>query len=443
MHRQKIDVYAYLLTHLFLNTAKLLLFLLVLIMTSSLSSQNQSISSGSKWFYTDPRIHTVLFYTEGWEFSMPVMELGSSQKLICKFDQFSTDPKSYQYTLVHCDADWNPSRVVTSEYMDGFPENPVNDYSFSINTTIPYVNYRLTLPNENVTMKLSGNYLLEIWEDGNKEKPVLIRPFYVTEKMVDIAGEVQKATYEGYNGASQQLSFVVNLPKLTISDPVNEIKTVVMQNSRTDNQLFGLKPTFIRQNQLVYEDRVNLFKGGNEFRNFDAKTLQNNGIGVHSIEFRDPYFHVFLEKDLSRGHEIYYTRTDLNGKFLVKNDHASDADLESDYIYVHFSLAPSDQVTDDQIYVFGALTDWQCMPFNQMVYNAESKLYESTILLKQGFYDYQYVTMKKDSKAIDATFLEGSHVETENDYRVFVYYRGFSARYDRLVGYRVFNSVKR
>jgi hypothetical protein len=235
----------------------------------------------------------------------------------------------------------------------------------------------------------------------------------------------------------------VNFPKFNISDPLNEVRTVLMQNSRRDNQLSKLKPTFIRQNQLVYEDKINLFKGGNEFRNFNAKNLQTNGMGIRAIEYRDPLYHLFLDTDQSFRNQPYLTREDLNGNFLVKNDRASDSDLESDYFIAHFFLTPPDRVTSDQIFIFGALTGWICSPVGEMSYQSETKLYESTILLKQGFYDYQYVVKNKDSQTIDATFLEGSHLETENNYHIFVYYRGFSARYDRLVGYRVINSVKR
>jgi hypothetical protein len=426
-----------------LKIAKCLLLILILWVTCTLITVGQPKQTGENLSITDSKIHTVLFFTEGWEFSMPVLESGSSQRLVLKFDELSRDPKTYNYTLVHCDADWNPSRLVASEYLDGFPDNPVNDYAISTNTTVPFVNYRLFLPNEQVKILVSGNYLLKVWEGSNKDKPVLIKPFYVTEKMVEIAGEIQKATYEGYSGASQQIAFVVNYPKLTVTDPLNEIKTVVMQNGRRDNMSVRLKPTFIRQNQLVYEDKANPFKGGNEFRNFNAKNLQTNGMGIQSIEYHDPYFHVFLERDQSMRKEIYRTRDDLNGSYLVKNDRGGDSDLESDYIYVHFTLAPPDQGTGDQIYVFGALSDWQCTPANRMVYNPDTKLYEAAILLKQGFYDYQYVVYDKEKQTIDASFLEGSHVETENDYHLFVYYRGFSSRYDRLVGYRVINSVKR
>ena len=420
-----------------------LLLLICSLFLASFSSMAQGKVTGTDLFVTDPSIHSVLFFTEGWEFSLPVFELGSTQRLICKFDHLSREAKNYQYTLVHCDTDWNPSRITPTEYLEGFAENPVNDYAFSSNTTVPYVNYKLTLPNDQVKIRLSGNYLLNIWEEGNKDHPVLVRPFFVSEKLVSISGEIQKATYEGYSGASQQVAFTVNYSKLIITDPVNEIKAVVMQNSRWDNRLSRLKPTFIRPNQLVYEDKTNLFKGGNEFRNFDAKNLQNNGMGVHSIEFRDPMFYLTLEPDKSRRNDIYRTWNDLNGNYLVKNDRASDSDLESDYMEVSFSLIPPDLVTNDPVYLFGALTDWQCLPENQMVYNPDTKRYELKILEKQGFYDYQYVVRDKTNQSLDAALMEGSHVETENNYHFFVYFRGFAARYDRLIGYRMINSVQR
>lgn len=426
-----------------LKIIKFCTILLLIGITVNLPAADRNASPGGIMAYPDPNIHTFLFYTEGWEFGLPVLELGSLQKLVCKFDHLGKDPRNYQYTLVHCDAEWNRSRLVTAEYLDGFADNQINDYAFSINTTIPFVNYRLILPNENVHIKISGNYLLVVWEEGKKDKPILVKPFYVTEKMVEINGEVQKASYEGYNGASQQIAYVVNYTKLNVADPLNEIKTAVMQNSRSDNMLFGKKPTFLRQNQLVYEDKINLFKGGNEFRNFNAKNLQTNGMGIRAIEYHDPLYHLFLEKDFSLKNEIYTSRNDLNGSYLVKNDRASDSDLESDYVQVHFSLVPPDLVTNDLIYVFGALSDWQCLPTHQMIYQPDSKLYETTLLLKQGFYDYQYVLYDNSKQTIDATFLEGSHVETENNYSLFVYYRGFSSRFDRLIGYRVINSVNR
>ncbi|MCE1198267.1 MAG: DUF5103 domain-containing protein [Marinilabiliales bacterium] len=402
----------------------------------------QTTAGNSSPAYTDPHLHTVQFYTEGWEFSLPVLEMGSSRRIILSFDELSGTTRSYRYSITHCNADWTPSRLALPEFLEGFPENSLNDYATSVNTTIPYVNYRLVLPNDEVGFKVSGNYLLKIWEEGHREQPVLIRPFFLSERVALIAGAAQKATFEGFNGESQQLSFSLNFPELPLSDPLNEIYTVVMQNGRWDNRMAGMHPTFIRQNQLIYETTDHPWKAGNEFRNFDAKNLQVNGVGVKSIEFRDPYYHLYLEKDYSLQKEVYLTKKDLNGQYLVKNDRAANADLESDYVFVHFTLQPPDKVTNDQIYLFGALTGWQCADINRMKYEPSTGIYEGVLLLKQGFYDYQYVLQKGDG-TIDAGFLEGSHVLTENDYRIFVYYKGFGSRYDRLIGYRSINSVAR
>ncbi len=390
------------------------------------------------------KIKSVQFFREGWEFSMPVIELGSDQRLLLKFDDLSPDTRNYYYTIAHCDADWNPSRLVPQEYMEGFPDNPINDYAFSINTTLPYINYQLVLPNEEARLLISGNYLLSVWEGNKRQTPVLTRRFYVVEPKVGIAGEVKKATFDGFRGPDQEVDFVINHPNISIRDPRNEVKVVVMQNSQTDNCITNLKPLFIRQNQLDYNyNKENVFAGGNEFRNFDTKNLRINGRGVQEIQYLDPYYQVRLFPDRITREETYRVGDDLNGHYLVKNDRAEDADLESDYMLVRFSLETPTLFTGGEIYVFGALSDWRCTPSNRMKHNPESKLYEATLLLKQGFYDYRYVYIEKDSQVINHTLFEGSHVETENDYHLLVYYRDFSSRYDKLIGYRTINSVNR
>jgi len=390
-------------------------------------------------------IHSVQFFREGWDFSQPIVELGAAdQRIQLKFDELSDGVTNFVYTVTHCDEEWYPSRLVQSEYMEGFMENPINDYAASINTTTKYTNYLLSLPNENVRFLVSGNYLLSVFEEGKKDSPVLTRRFYVVEPLADIKGEVKKSTFEGFKGRDQEIDFDMTYSRIGIQDPRTEIKVVVMQNSRTDNCLTKLKPLFVRDNQLSYDlSRENVFAGGNEFRNFDTKNLRINGLGVANIEFIRPLYHVTLRTDLvTRGSE-YRNENDLNGRYLIKNDRVTDSDLESDYMKVYFSLEMAEPLLGGNIYVFGGLSDWQCLPVNKMTWNPELKLYEAALLLKQGFYDYQYVYVENGGSLIDNTLLEGSYVETENDYQILVYYRGFSSRYDRLIGYRTINSVKR
>lgn len=389
-------------------------------------------------------IRTVQFFREGWEFAQPVIELGTDQRLILKFDELSDRATNFVYTITHCDAEWYPSRLVQAEYMEGFIENPLNDYAASVNTTVRFTNYFLSLPNEQVRLLLSGNYLLSVFDEVNRSTPVLTRRFYVLEPSTEIRGEVKKSTFEGYKGRDQEIDFTVDYSRFSIQDPRTEVKVVVMQNARADNCLMSLKPQFVRDNQLVYDlSRDNVFPGGNEFRNFDTKNLRINGLGVANIEFVNPLYHVTLRTDQIRREGDYRFESDLNGRYLIKNDRITDYDLESDYMLVHFSLQMPEPLLGGNIYVFGGLSDWQCLPANKMIWNYELKLYEASLMLKQGFYDYQYVYIENGGNRIDNTLLEGSHVETENDYQILIYYHGFSSRYDKLIGYRTINSVKR
>jgi len=389
-------------------------------------------------------IHTVQFFRKGWDFSQPVLELGADQYLVLKFDELAEGVTNFVYTITHCDVDWHPSRLVQTEYMEGFIENSITDYAPSISTTIKYTNYLLSLPNENVRFLVSGNYLLSVFDEVNRTTPVLTRRFYIIEPSTEISGEVKKSTFEGFKGRDQEIDFAVDYSRFSIQDPRTEIKVVVMQNSRADNCLTNLKPLFVRDNQLSYDlSRENVFAGGNEFRNFNAKNIRVNGLGITSIEFVNPLYHINLMTDQIRNEREYRSESDLNGRYLIKNDRATDSDIESDYVLVRFSLAVPQPLLSGDIYVFGGLSDWQCLPINKMKWNPESKLYETSILLKQGFYDYQYVYIENGSKQINNTLLEGSFVETENDYQIFVYYHGFASRYDKLIGYRTINSVKR
>jgi hypothetical protein len=75
-----------------------------------------------------------------------------------------------------------------------------------------------------------------------------------------------------------------------------------------------------------------------------------------------------------------------------------------------------------------------------MKYNYETHTYSASLLVKQGYYNYQYVWVEDGKKLIDETVIEGNHVETENDYYITVYHRDPSMRYDRIIGFRKLSS---
>jgi hypothetical protein len=388
-------------------------------------------------------IKSVQLFRDGNVLSNPVIELESDAQLVLKFDDLSEEVQQYSYTIVHCDANWNESFISQSEYLSGFPDNPLTDYAMSFNTNVKFVNYQLVLPNEDCKPKYSGNYALVVFGANNREDLVLIQRFYVVEPIVRIDALVKKATFDPFNGENQEVDFKIYNNKLKLLNPREDIKVVLMQNRRWDNAIRDLKPNFIREGLLDYDyNRENVFPGGNEFRYFDIRTTRYNGENVQGIKFFRPVYHVTLMPDAVRRGKNYFPYKEMNGNFVVESqDRVTDYDTECDYVFVHFFLPMESRLVGGTVNVFGALTGWNANKTNEMKWNFSRAGYELTMLLKQGYYNYQYVYVPEGAKKADAVNLEGSYFLTENEYQIFAYYRDLASRYDRLVGFVTLNSA--
>ncbi len=389
-------------------------------------------------------IKSVQMYRAGYDLSYPILNLNEDAYLLFKFDDLSDEERNYYYTVIHCDANWNESYIPQAEYISGFPENPLLDYKLSFNTTFNYANYQVTIPNDNLKLNYSGNYVLVVYEDHNKEKVVITQRFYVVEPKVAIDGNVHRATLDPFEGSNQEIDFVITHDNLPIENPQRDVKVVLMQNGRWDNAIRNLKPLYIRQKRLEYDyQRENVFQAGNEFRYFDNRSNRFNGENIASTEFHRPYFHKTIVKDVVRSNKDYFQYKDINGKYTIESQdkEVRFSDTECDYTFVHFTLPLQSILLGGSVNVFGALTGWNANKSNEMTWNFNTSSYELTLLLKQGYYNYQYVYVPQGAKSADHTNIEGSFWETENDYLLFVYYSDFSARYERLVGFRLFNST--
>lgn len=412
-----------------------------------LTLNSKALSGAEKYHYQNSvykeSIKSVQLFRDGNVLSNPVIELGSDVKLLLKFDDLSEEVQQYSYTIVHCDANWNESFISQAEYLSGFPDNPVTDYAMSFNTNVKFVNYQLLLPNDDCQPKYSGNYALVVFGANNREDLVLIQRFYVVEPLVRIDALVKKATFDPFNGENQEVDFKIFPDKLRLSNPREDIRVVLMQNRRWDNAIRDLKPNFIREGVLDYDyNRENVFPGGNEFRYFDIRTTRYNGENVLDIKFFRPLYHVTLVPDAIRRNKNYFSYKEMNGNFVVESqDRVTDFDTECDYVFVHFFLPMESRLVGGTVNVFGAFTGWNANQTNEMKWNFSRAGYELTMLLKQGYYNYQYVYVPEGAKKADSVNLEGSHFLTENEYQIFAYYRDLASRYDRLVGFVTLNSV--
>lgn len=391
--------------------------------------------------YSD-QIKTVEMYRNGWKLSNPVITLNSNEELVFSFDDLSNVKHNYYYTIFHCDRHWRVSKLSQHEYLDSFTEFPLIDSEYSINTTVGYINYLLKLPNDDVPLLYSGNYALVIFDRDEPEVPLITWRFYVVEPRVSIEARIRRATFDPLNGENQEVDFRVQHGSFPIQDPLSEVQVVVKQNFRSDNALTSLKPQFFGNGVLEYDyDLENSFPGGNEFRFFEIRGIKYPGEGVERIDFHEPLYHATLLPGVLRTQMRYSFYKEMNGNFFIETYNKQYPDVESDYQFVHFTLKMDNPLPGGGVYVFGKLSNWQCTPVNRMTWNFDKNCYELTMLLKQGYYNYQFAYKDDQEQAAKPENLEGSHYETENDYQLFVYYGRITDRYDRLIGYQKFNSL--
>ncbi len=421
----------------FLNKKGLLLAILVSLNITTQASTSQIPTQ------TASHIHTVQVYKKGWNMSYPIINLYPQEQLTLEFDDFAYDSKNYQYSIVHCTSDWEPSGLMQTEYIDGFMPNAVEDYAYSFNTTFDYIHYTLDFPNDDIKLKVSGNYLIKIFELGYEDEPILVRPFYVSEQAVSIIPRIKYTGNANYRASMQELNFSIQHPNFRIDNPRDEVKVVLQQNGRWDNRIDDLKPLFIRHQELDYSyNHENLFDGGNEYRWLDIRSTRFAPEHVANIEFFDPHYHFTLFPDNLRGKKPYFYREDFNGKYYIEVKEYPDATIEADYAYVHFKLPLQAPLVDGDLYVVGGLSNWLLNDNNRMRYNLNTHTYETTLLLKQGFYNYQYLFLENNTTRAEVERFEGNYGQTENDYIIYVYYKSFSDNYERLIGVNISNSLK-
>lgn len=383
----------------------------------------------AQWFgSTSDKINTLRVVVNGdWE-RPPMVDLTSTEPIEFSFDEMSHRYNRFTYHITHCDAQWEPSDLIESEYMDGFNDQPVEKWQNSLNTTFDYTHYTITLPNNDVSLKISGNYRLSIQEDGHE---VAWFRFLVSENKHNISATVSGNTDIDTHKAHQQLDMGISLNGLNVTDPDREIYTVIMQNLRSDNAVINPKPTYNTGNRLTFEHcRELIFPAGNEFRRFEVVNMYDYNMNVDRIAFHDPFYHATLMQD--KRHTAYSFDHDHNGRYLIRYNQASDSDTEADYLFVHFSL-PGNQIYGGRLYVSGHFNGGNLTSRYEMEYNALAKAYEATLLLKQGAYDYQYLWVPDGETSGLTRPSEGDWYETKNEYLILLYFRERGSRYDRLI----------
>jgi hypothetical protein len=398
----------------------------------------------SNYVYNE-KIKTVQLYREGWNLSYPVLKLGSPEKLILNFDLLDDHAETYYYTFIHCDKDWNKSDISERDYINGMTENPIEEYEASFNTTVRYYHYHVSFPNDRVSLSLSGNYIMIIFPVDKPEEPALTQRFMITEDAVKINVTTHRPMMTVDNDSRQQVDFTVSQFGKNIIDPYRNFYAFILQNGRWDNAKTNLKPEFFSDNELKYNSLSdkNIFLGGNEYRYFDIKSLRYQSEYVRSIDFVSPGYNVFLFPSGNRELKPYFYNQEFNGKYYIAVQEGRKPDTDADYVNVYFTLPSKQKISGGDLYVSGALNNWTFDKNNLMTYNTQSESYECTMLLKQGWYNYEYAFLRDAATDGTASLFEGNHFETENDYTILIYYRNPRERFDRLIGTVTANTLNK
>ncbi|HSP40984.1 MAG TPA: DUF5103 domain-containing protein, partial [Gillisia sp.] len=252
----------------------------------------------------------------------PVIALGETLQL--RFDDIIGDEADYYYTIEHFNYDWTPSALVKSEYIAGFDDVRIVNYSNSYNTLQPYTHYDLSIPNKDTRgLRVSGNYMLNVF--NNSRELVFSRRFMVYEPVAQVGVSVKRSRDLTFINRKQTVNFSVSSPDLLLRNPEKTVQVVILQNHDLKSAITNIAPQYSLGNELVYRyDQPTSFWAGNEFLKFDSKDVRAPTVYIARIELGDIYHH-FLFTDRSRESDPYTYNPDVNGQFVVRTLQGEDS----------------------------------------------------------------------------------------------------------------------
>lgn len=375
-------------------------------------------------------IKTINFKGNTPETQLPVIKLGTP--LVLEFDVLNGNEDDYYYKIQHCNFDWTPSILAKSEYLNGFDNQRIRDYQNSYNTLQIFSNYKLTIPNQFTRgIKKSGNYIMSIY--NSYDELVFSRKFMIYENKANVGLNIKRSRDISFINQKQRVEIIIDPKGFQLNNPMQTVKTLIVQNNNLHTAINNLKPQYTVGNQLIYKyDTEASFWGGNEYFYFENKDVRAASNGVQNIDLQTLY-HNYLYTNIQRSNTPYTYNPDINGTYLITNVNNGDVSIESDYVWVHFSLKPNPTFnTNTPVFVYGNYNNYALNQTNKMVFNKSKGIFTASILLKQGFYNYKFVTLNNNT--VNEGAISGNFYQTENNYKVLVYYRDLGARYDKIIG---------
>ncbi len=373
---------------------------------------------------TPTNIYSVNFNNEKLNSSYIVVKKNNS--LTLNFDDLNLKDSDYYYQINHLNHLWEKSKLIKSDYIEGYDDNLITNYSNSFNTLVDYKNFKITIPNENLKLKISGNYSISIHDSNGKF--LFERKFSILDEKaflnIDFFKSKNLENFDFY----QNLDVTVNCSNCnSMTGNSSQLKLVVIKNNQWDNKIVLSRPDFFFDNKLIYKNIE--FKGGDEFYYFDTSNINSTNLKVFKTELSDIY-NSYLRKDIEKTNKIYEYSPDINGKYLI-NQEIENYETENDYSRVFFSFKPVKVFEEDKIFVVGDFNNYEISEKHQLQLNNDT--YFGNFLFKQGFYNYKYF---KINSLGESNFIEANFWQTENNYTVLLYIKKNTDKYYSLIAYK-------
>ena len=388
-------------------------------------------------------VRTVLLYADGNQTKDPLIPLDQpQQRLTLSFDVLGSDGQVLNYTFIHCTNDWLPTDIQRYNYATGYDYGRIDDFDFSRNTLVDYVHYQLRFPEADMMPVVSGNYLLIVYGD-DPDDLYFTRRFMVLDEKAAINASVPRYCDElGLSDTHQQLNINVGMSSIMSGNIQQYSNLTIRQNGRWDNASIGVKPSFVYPDNISYEhDPMTVFEACNQYRRVNFSNFYFNSENIARIYQTDDYYVVDYNVCESRARKPYVTYDDIHGeKYIYIANEGRETDTEADYAWLNLFLRWPYPLENEDLYVMGAANNWQFDQRNLMRYDYELKGYLCQLLLKQGYYNFLFVTADRDTGLVSTELTEGNHWDTDNLYKIYFYYYNPIKGYDELIGYTTVNS---
>jgi hypothetical protein len=393
-----------------------------------------------------PNIHSIKLYKSGEIYSYPVLKLNAPDQLELHFDDLDADAKNYYYSFQLCNADWTPANIQPFDYIRGFQTNYIRSFRYSSISDTRYTHYEAVFPERNSAITRSGNYLLKVFLNDDTSKLAFTRRFLVVDTRTSVSAIVLQPFDSRLFRTHQRVQVSVSTAntQLNIFSP-QDIKVMIIQNNVWSDALILDRPSIFRGNYYEYSDEEKTtFAAGQEWRWIDLRSLRLMSERMMKMQDSGKHINVWVKPDGERKQQVYVYYQDLDGIFTLENRDGYNPLWQSDYAYTHFTFVPPGNRPYDgkNVHLFGELTNYALDESSRMTFNTEKGVYEGTLYLKQGYYNYSYVTVPVNPRdgVVSRENTEGNYWGTENNYMALVYFRTFGGRADELIGFTRINS---